>query len=545
MDAAPVLQRTVPRPGSRTAATTQPRLGPLRIPSPPLSPMPTKALFLRVLPALATLPVTSAQGLLPSLVTDRSAGKVWRCTDLDQNGDYHAAGEITPYYDHTLGAVPLDYIVSVVHSRDGVAFVTDSDEDIILRLEDLDEDGDALDVGEATVFFHCDGSNASGLVLGAGLAQFLDDDGTLWVAACNTLDNGGNDTIAWLRDTNGDGDADDVGEQGAYYTPALGGALGDSIPTGVVRGPDGAIYYTEYSTTGALARGIHRLEDLDGSGSIDQPGEVTVFFVAPSLANWPYHHELSLDAQGRFYLSDTKNDVVWRCSDGDGDGVVDPSTEADLIYQAPSYSKIWKVVPAPDGSLYVVEDGPPNRLYRMVDLDGDGLYMGVGEVQTVYAYQVSAVTIDGPRGMALVIADPSIGAPECSPAVPNSTGVPGVIGAFGSESVAANDVILRASSVPPHQFGLFVVSRDAGSQAVPNSQGVLCLSGSIGRFSAILDAGAAGELELAVDLAAIPQGAGAVAAVAGDTWRFQAWTRDVDPTPTSNFTNAVAVSFVP
>jgi hypothetical protein len=34
-----------------------------------------------------------------------------------------------------------------------------------------------------------------------------------------------------------------------------------------------------------------------------------------------------------------------------------------------------------------------------------------------------------------------------------------------------------------------------------------------------------------------------VAVLAGETWNFQAWYRDLNPTTTSNFTNAVSIAF--
>ena len=55
--------------------------------------------------------------------------------------------------------------------------------------------------------------------------------------------------------------------------------------------------------------------------------------------------------------------------------------------------------------------------------------------------------------------------------------------AFGFTSVAANDVTLTASNLPPGQFGIFVTSASSGF--IPNpagSNGNLCLTGSLGRF---------------------------------------------------------------
>ena len=137
----------------------------------------------------------------------------------------------------------------------------------------------------------------------------------------------------------------------------------------------------------------------------------------------------------------------------------------------------------------------------------------------------------------------NVGTNYCDPAVPNSTGLPGTIGATGSELVADNDLTLTAVDLPPNQFGFFLASLTQGFVANPGgSQGNLCLGGTIGRFTAqVQSSGGAGTFSIPVDLGAMPPPLGSVQP--GDTWSFQAWYRDVNPTPTSNFTNGVAVTF--
>jgi hypothetical protein len=139
----------------------------------------------------------------------------------------------------------------------------------------------------------------------------------------------------------------------------------------------------------------------------------------------------------------------------------------------------------------------------------------------------------------------SIGVAECSPAAPNSSGAAGTLRAEGSSSASDNDVQLIAESLPVDTVGYFLVSRDAGLIVSPGgSSGNLCLSGSIGRYAGdVLTSGAAGEFLFQLDLSALPQPTGAIGAVAGDTFRFQAWFRDFTIFPTSNFTHSLAISF--
>jgi hypothetical protein len=81
---------------------------------------------------------------------------------------------------------------------------------------------------------------------------------------------------------------------------------------------------------------------------------------------------------------------------------------------------------------------------------------------------------------------------------------------------------------------------------VGNSQGRLCLGGFIGRFVAagqIQNSGASGSFSLVADLNEMPNPLGPVAVQVGETWHFQAWHRDVNPGVTSNFTDAVSVTW--
>ncbi|MEM6569022.1 MAG: vanadium-dependent haloperoxidase [Planctomycetota bacterium] len=140
----------------------------------------------------------------------------------------------------------------------------------------------------------------------------------------------------------------------------------------------------------------------------------------------------------------------------------------------------------------------------------------------------------------------SVGAPYCSPGIPNSTGLPGAMIALGSDAVAQNDFELGATSLPNQSFGYFITSLAQGTPIVPAaSQGRLCLTGAVGRGvgGGVKQSGLTGVFEGVVDLTAMPQPMGSVAVMAGDTWTFQAWHRDANPNVTSNFTDAVAVTF--
>jgi probable HAF family extracellular repeat protein len=140
-----------------------------------------------------------------------------------------------------------------------------------------------------------------------------------------------------------------------------------------------------------------------------------------------------------------------------------------------------------------------------------------------------------------------MGSTYCRPSVSNSTGCGGIVIARGNPLVSVGALQLTASSLPANSFGLLLTSRTPGfSSGIPNNAGNVCLAGNIGRFvgpGQVMNSGTAGTFTLGVDLNALPTPIGVVAVIPGETWYFQAWYRDADPTSSSNFTDAVSISF--
>ena len=139
-----------------------------------------------------------------------------------------------------------------------------------------------------------------------------------------------------------------------------------------------------------------------------------------------------------------------------------------------------------------------------------------------------------------------VGTNYCGPGVVNSTGSSGTIRATGSAAVANNDLTLVADDLPNNAFGYFLTSRTQGLTPQPGgSLGVLCLGGSIGRYTGpgqIQNTGVTGSFDLLLNLNQMPTPTGFVAAVAGETWNFQAWHRDsVGGAAVSNFTDGLQV----
>lgn len=137
-----------------------------------------------------------------------------------------------------------------------------------------------------------------------------------------------------------------------------------------------------------------------------------------------------------------------------------------------------------------------------------------------------------------------LGSTYCFPAAVNSTGQSGHIQAVGNPLAQADLVSLLALQIPANEFGYFVLGDAQTFIPLPGgSQGNLCVSGNLGRFvSQAASTGPTGSLEISVNTSALPTWR-RTPLLPGQTWNFQAWFTDNNPGTTSNFTDAVSVTF--
>ena len=127
---------------------------------------------------------------------------------------------------------------------------------------------------------------------------------------------------------------------------------------------------------------------------------------------------------------------------------------------------------------------------------------------------------------------------------PNSTGSASVMSASGSTDVSQNNVTLTVDGLPANQFGLFITSQTPILAPNPGgSNGDLCIGGSLGRISTLVNSGATGDVSLALDLTGIPNSNSLYAVMPGDTVYFQLWHRDTAAPGFSNFSPGIEIEF--
>ncbi len=210
------------------------------------------------------------------------------------------------------------------------------------------------------------------------------------------------------HDANGDGDYQDAGEVSVFFDPAVAldpttglpyGSASLGNPNGLTLDMQGWIYVSDPGTT----RKIFRLKDLDGDGDANDAGESTIFF---SEANAAGLTSFSLwcpvaDANGVLHVSAagqgsgaTGTDRVFRLVDLNGDGDANDAGEHAVVFDRetsllagnPSIDSPAWIATLPDGSLYLTNGFISNQgLWRLRDLDLDGDFNDAGEVTSIYS----------------------------------------------------------------------------------------------------------------------------------------------------------------
>ncbi|QDV09262.1 hypothetical protein Poly30_48190 [Planctomycetes bacterium Poly30] len=134
--------------------------------------------------------------------------------------------------------------------------------------------------------------------------------------------------------------------------------------------------------------------------------------------------------------------------------------------------------------------------------------------------------------------------PTCIGTV-NSSGERAFMAAYGDASIDQPKTLV-ATRLPADSFGYFAVgSMAANVPGAGGSQGTLCIAGAVGRYSNfVASSGPEGRIALVINPTSLPTPSGSEAVMSGTIRFFQLWTRDsFQGTPTSNFTNSVAVVF--
>ena len=378
--------------------------------------------------------VATAQ-LAEVMICDEINEVIYRCSDLNGDGDYLDTDEMTLLVDFgSIGSINPYSVEVRAEGPTPVAYVlSDSMPDGVYRGADNNLDG-TISSTEMTVFFDWQA------IYGAGADPHgvtLTADGAVWVSSSFESTRG-----LWrLVDLNADGDAMDAGE----FSQLLDGSATAPVETdlGVVmveikdlrflaRDGNGVVGYSGFSTSSADSEdSIFRFEDLNLDGDVTDPGESKLLLnytgknpalpvnpdfgtvlptmevpntTTPSEPNYGrlWHVETMQGGATQYFFGcdssststfsssvtgDFINGLVFRGVDGNGDGDVNDAGEVNVYYDGsadgplPGVDRIDKIVGmGAEGNTLYLADASGARIIAMEDGNADGDVLDAGEV---------------------------------------------------------------------------------------------------------------------------------------------------------------------
>ncbi len=250
----------------------------------------------------------------------------------------------------------------------------DQTADKIFLLRDLNGDGDATDDGERVVFF--DAANQSGLAAPAGniFAIHQSTDGAVYVG------DGDSDSVYALRDLNGDGDANDLGEARLWFSAATADGRPLVTPTGVATGADGAIYVVNAGViAGPVDDVIYRTQDLNKDGDANDAGESKVWLDLQTLNAKSSAFDIAF-AGDVAYVTDSNGadpDTIYRIQDLDHDGVIEAGEAKIFISDNNPFGVPVDLTHAVQDGIVLTWEltagaGGVAHVYRLTDLNNSG-----------------------------------------------------------------------------------------------------------------------------------------------------------------------------
>lgn len=287
----------------------------------------------------------------------------------------------------------------------------------VLRLRDLNSDADAMDAGEATVFWNALLPLPGSPNFDRPKAIWTGDDGALYLADNNTI-NFDSDTpeAVWrLEDLNADGDVNDAGEVTEWLELSPIGSAFGFICEDFQLAPAGRIFFCNQTSSS---------------------NRTNLWIIEPDLSLTPFASNDELFGQsfkptGLALQPGTgipvlvgvdilDNSRLITLTDSNANGYIDDNSEAPSLYRSDlsasgltfDYNNSLDLDFAPDGSLWLL-DLAADRILRFQHTNFNNNFNDPGESSVIYssaeAAAVGLPTTDFPRTIAFAVA------PACIP----------------------------------------------------------------------------------------------------------------------------------
>lgn len=341
-------------------------------------------------------PLVPGPGLLPPVevgpvtyIVDQTNDAIYAGVDLNDDGDINDLDEITVYYDDSSAGENLATPRFIACGPDGVLYVGDSNGDFILRLVDVNQDGDANDLDESNIYFDF---NSGAAPLQAINNMVFDSDGYL-IFSDNGTSSSTERVVGRIKDLNGDGVCLSVdGEVTYLYRSGVTTGLTIERPSGLVILPGGTVLVSDYESDH-----IYELADIDGDGAANSAGEQIPWFLSdPSGLELNFAESIALGPEingvSPLYVNGGPVlDAIYQMTDLDGDGQILNPGETSVFWDTSQADGLipgvaFRLAVDAEGSVFVCDGGQStanvnDQILRLKDENADGDANDSGEAQ--------------------------------------------------------------------------------------------------------------------------------------------------------------------
>jgi len=310
-------------------------------------------------------------------VADQTLDKLLLTQDLTGDGDANDPLEVSVFFDETNAsglAAPTGNIFTVEQAADGSVFYGDGNTDTVYRLNDANRDGDALDAGEASVWFSADNAEGRPLLTPNGLAE--GSDGAIYITEADTRSTPNGDFIYRTEDLNSDGDANDLGESSVWLDLKALNPNSSAFEISFI----GDVAYI-IDSVGGDPNVIYRAEDMNGNSTVEA-SEASVFVDESRV---PVDFGLASDGKSLYtveLLDFAGPQSVFKIDDNNGAATTTEVWNSTAVPSGYVSSVAFSIAAGPNGELAITSNGGDaneDNVFQLVDQNGDGDYLDAGE----------------------------------------------------------------------------------------------------------------------------------------------------------------------
>lgn len=285
----------------------------------------------------------------------------------------------------------------------------------VFRIVDLNNDGDAQDAGESTVFV--DGSQVSNFGNSTANGIAIDPNGTAWV----TSDGAAGDWVYKFTDIDNNGNAHDAGETVEFYNDALYASNGGAPLFNVAWAgftPSGVFYMTNAAS---FHQFVVTLDDVSADGTANDFSDVNVTALIGKCRCARFGRD------GRLYMYNTTTKALVVSNDQNNNDYYSDSGETVTFAQSSASTAILQTGQIfdirSDGAVVFGDTGTSGNLVIWKDNNQNGVATDPADSTITVPFLGTSFPNAQPRSVFFMPVEPQ----QFGTAVNNSTNLPGVL----------------------------------------------------------------------------------------------------------------------